>query len=124
MSGKFPGILESRDKEVHSKQCIPGSFFLLTPPPRSLGTRLVLPLDAFEAFLYDGIFDKTVLCLGEKQVCVYAMLVNDKCSLVSVWDGRKKFSTAMDGCMYARPVKAAPLPECEVSGTGHYGSYV
>ena len=35
-----------------------------------------LPLGAFKAFLLGSIFDKIVLCLGEKQ----GMLVNDECN--------------------------------------------
>ena len=36
----------------------------------------ILSPDAFEAFLHGSIFDKTALCLGEKQ----GMLVKDECS--------------------------------------------
>ena len=57
--------------------------------------------DAFKAFLHDSIFDKTVLCLGEKQ----GMLVNDECSswYIRVGDfkyeygiGENNFCTPMD----------------------------
>ena len=85
----------------------------------------VLTSEALEAFIHGSIFDKAVLCLGEKQ----GMLANDACSswynkvgdfLMSVWDRRKEILYG-NGSI-GEVGQNNPTPECVVNGTGCYDS--
>ena len=83
----------------------------------------ILTPEAFKAFNYSSIFDKTVFCLGEKQ----GMLINDECSswynrvgdfLMSVWDRRKEILYGNGSVVEAN--QNNPTPECEVNRTECY----
>ena len=85
--------------------------------------KVLLP-DAFEDFMHSSIFDKTVLCLAEKQ----GMVVNDACSswynrvgdfLMLIWERRKEILYG-DG-LAGDVSQNNPTPECKANGSNCYG---
>ena len=84
----------------------------------------ILSPEAFEAFNYSNIFDKAVLCSGEKQ----GMLIHNECSswynkvggFLSVWDRRKEI--LYGNGLLVEVSQNNPTPECKVNGTECYDS--
>ena len=83
----------------------------------------ILTPEAFEAFVHSSIFNKTVVCFGEKQ----GMSVNDKCSswynkvgnfLMSVWDRREEILYGSG--LVSEVGQNILIPECEVNRTERY----
>ena len=85
-------------------------------------------MDAFEAFMHHGVFDKMVFCLGKKQGMVY-VVTNDcgswyTCKSRPVfmleWERRKEICTMrISACKVSQ---SDPTLECKANGNECYGS--